>query len=62
MKTASYREGLEMIASYEDSACLDVTKVRELFSVGLLAYLFGEENNTVAQDVVKLRLKRRFVE
>jgi hypothetical protein len=57
MKRASYKHGVEIIALNDEPTCLDVQEVQCFISVTLLADLFDVPVETVARDVVKLRLK-----
>lgn len=57
MKRASYREGIEIIAMNDNC---DMNTVDELVGTGtvaLLAWLFGVEQERVANDVIRFRKK-----
>lgn len=56
-KRASYREAIEVIAFNDESAEHDPQVVAGLASVLVIAAIFGKDQDTVANDVVKYRIK-----
>lgn len=60
MKRASYREAVDFIAfndGWGDHDAYDVEAVSGVVTVGLVARIFGVENERVAADVVRSREK-----
>lgn len=60
MKRASYREAIEVIACNDESAEHNPLVMAGMASVLVIAAIFGKDQDTVANDVVKYRIKHLY--
>ena len=55
MKQPTYAQALAWIANNDESACLDAAEMAQLISVVLVADLWGQTPEQVAETVVRAR-------
>ena len=57
MKRASYREAITWIAVNDEPRWSDVDEIAGMISVTLIASIFQVEQNKIAQDILRYRVK-----